>query len=78
MDKCCIGGDFNTIVRLDERTCGNGQLSLDSLEFRSWINELALSIWDSNETNTHGEEVEQNRLTLLRGWIEFYAQPICD
>jgi len=37
-----IGGDFNTIVRLDERTCGNGQLSLDSLEFGSSINELAL------------------------------------
>lgn len=37
-----IGGDFNTIVRLDERTGGNGGLSLDSLAFSDWINERAL------------------------------------
>lgn len=37
-----IGGDFNTIVRLDERTGGNGQLSVDSLAFGEWINELSL------------------------------------
>lgn len=37
-----IGGDFNIIVRVDERTGGNGQLSSDSLEFGDWINEMAL------------------------------------
>lgn len=37
-----IGGDFNTIVRLDERTGGNGLLSLDSLAFGEWINDLSL------------------------------------
>ncbi|KAG7564109.1 Ribonuclease H domain [Arabidopsis suecica] len=37
-----IGGDFNTIVRLDERMGGNGHLSSDSLEFGDWINEMAL------------------------------------
>lgn len=37
-----IGGDFNTIVRLDERTGGNGQLSPDLLSFGDWINELSL------------------------------------
>ncbi|CAA7042518.1 unnamed protein product [Microthlaspi erraticum] len=37
-----IGGDFNTIVRVDERTGGNGRLSPDSLEFGSWINEMSL------------------------------------
>lgn len=37
-----IGGDFNTIVRIDEKTGGNGQLSLDSLAFSDWINEFAL------------------------------------
>ncbi|WZZ66780.1 hypothetical protein YC2023_078150 [Brassica napus] len=37
-----LGGDFNTIVRLDERTGGNGRLSPDSLAFGDWINELAL------------------------------------
>jgi len=37
-----IGGDFNTIIRLDERTGGNGRLSLDSLAFGEWINELML------------------------------------
>lgn len=37
-----VGGDFNTIVRLDERTGGNGRLSLDSLAFGEWINELSL------------------------------------
>ena len=37
-----IGGDFNTIVRVDERTGGNGQLSPDSLDFGEWINESAL------------------------------------
>lgn len=37
-----IGGDFNTIVRLDERTGGNGRLSPDSIAFGDWINELSL------------------------------------
>lgn len=37
-----IGGDFNTIVRTDERSGGNGQLSPDSLEFGNWINDSAL------------------------------------
>jgi len=37
-----IGGDFNTILRLDERTGGNGRLSPDSLFFGDWINELSL------------------------------------
>ncbi|KAG2277304.1 hypothetical protein Bca52824_059859 [Brassica carinata] len=37
-----VGGDFNTIMRLDERSGGNGRLSPDSLAFGEWINELAL------------------------------------
>ena len=37
-----VGGDFNTIVRLDERTDGNGRLSQDSLAFGEWINGLSL------------------------------------
>lgn len=37
-----IGGDFNTILRLDERTGGNGRLSPDSLAFGEWINDLPL------------------------------------
>ncbi|CAA7036130.1 unnamed protein product [Microthlaspi erraticum] len=37
-----IGGDFNTIVRIDERSGGNGRLSPDSLAFGDWINEMML------------------------------------
>ncbi|KAG7558925.1 Ribonuclease H-like superfamily [Arabidopsis thaliana x Arabidopsis arenosa] len=37
-----LGGDFNTILRLDERTGGSGRLSPDSLAFGEWINELSL------------------------------------
>lgn len=37
-----IGGDFNTIVRLDERTGGNGRMSLDFIAFGQWINNLSL------------------------------------
>ncbi|XP_010424468.1 PREDICTED: uncharacterized protein LOC104709578 [Camelina sativa] len=37
-----IGGDFNTIVRVDEKSGGNGRLSSDSLEFGNWINSLSL------------------------------------
>lgn len=37
-----IGGDFNTIVRTDERTGGNGSLSPDSLAFGDWINDSFL------------------------------------
>lgn len=37
-----VGGDFNTILRLDERTGGNGRLSPDSLAFGEWINDLSL------------------------------------
>ena len=37
-----VGGDFNTIVRLDERSGGNGQLSQDSLAFGDWINGQSL------------------------------------
>lgn len=41
-DPVLVGGDFNTILRIDERTGGNGRLSPDSLAFGDWINELAL------------------------------------
>lgn len=41
-DPLVIGGDFNTIIRADERTGGNGQLSTDSIAFGNWINDLAL------------------------------------
>lgn len=37
-----VGGDFNTIVRVDERSGGNGSLSEDSLTFGDWINSLSL------------------------------------
>ncbi|XP_010451890.1 PREDICTED: uncharacterized protein LOC104734083 [Camelina sativa] len=37
-----VGGDFNTIVRIDERSGGNGRLSPDSLEFGDWIQRLSL------------------------------------
>ncbi|CAA7045922.1 unnamed protein product [Microthlaspi erraticum] len=37
-----VGGDFNTIVRLDERSGGNGRLSADSVAFSQWMNELSL------------------------------------
>ena len=37
-----IGGDFNTIIRLDERTGGNGHLSADSLAFGDWVNDSSL------------------------------------
>ncbi|XP_010424324.1 PREDICTED: uncharacterized protein LOC104709399 [Camelina sativa] len=37
-----VGGNFNTIVRTDERTRGSGRLSQDSLAFGHWINELSL------------------------------------
>ncbi|KAG7599606.1 Endonuclease/exonuclease/phosphatase superfamily [Arabidopsis suecica] len=37
-----IGGDFNTIIRVDERTGGSGRLSTDSLAFGEWCNNLSL------------------------------------
>lgn len=37
-----IGGGFNTILRLDERTGGRGGLSHDSLAFGDWIHESSL------------------------------------
>ena len=37
-----IGGDFNTIVWVDEWIGGNGRLSPDSLAFGDWINGLSL------------------------------------
>ncbi|XP_010501876.1 PREDICTED: uncharacterized protein LOC104779198 [Camelina sativa] len=37
-----VGGDFNTIVRLDERSGGNGRLSQDSVTFGDWINKSPL------------------------------------
>lgn len=49
-----IGGDFNTIVRLDERTGGNGRLSQDSLSFGDWINGNSLI---DMVINIHGSEV---------------------
>jgi len=33
-----IGGDFITILRVDERMGGNGRLSPDFLAFGDWIN----------------------------------------
>lgn len=37
-----IGGDFNTIIRVDERTGGSGRLSTNSLAFGEWCNNLSL------------------------------------
>lgn len=37
-----VGGDFNTILRLDERNGGNGRLSTDSLAFGDRVNDLSL------------------------------------
>lgn len=37
-----IGGDFNTIVRIDERAGGNGTLSTDFVAFGEWIQYLSL------------------------------------
>ncbi|CAA7017846.1 unnamed protein product [Microthlaspi erraticum] len=37
-----IGGDFNTIVRVDESEGGSGRLSLDSVAFGDWIQDLSL------------------------------------
>ncbi|CAA7042857.1 unnamed protein product [Microthlaspi erraticum] len=37
-----IGGDFNTIVRVDERVGGSGRLSMDSVAFGEWIQDLSL------------------------------------
>ncbi|XP_010463327.1 PREDICTED: uncharacterized protein LOC104743994 [Camelina sativa] len=54
------GGDFNTIVRADERTGGDGQFSQDSLSFSEWINELALI-----DMGFKG-----NRFTWKRGRVE--------
>ncbi|KAG7578919.1 Reverse transcriptase domain [Arabidopsis thaliana x Arabidopsis arenosa] len=55
-----IGGDFNSIVRLDERTGGNGQLSPDSLAFGNWISDLSLIDMGFNG----------NRFTWRRGKVE--------
>ncbi|KAG7534372.1 Endonuclease/exonuclease/phosphatase superfamily [Arabidopsis thaliana x Arabidopsis arenosa] len=41
-DPLLVGGDFNTIVRIDERMGGSGGLSPDSLAFGEWINDLSL------------------------------------
>lgn len=37
-----VWGDFNTIIRLDERTGGNGRLTQDSLTLGDWVNESTL------------------------------------
>lgn len=55
-----VGGDFNTIVRLDERTGGNGSISSDSLAFGEWINDLSLI-----DMGFRG-----NRFTWKRGKVE--------
>lgn len=59
-DPLIIGGDFNTIVRLDERAGGNGRLSPDSLAFGEWINSLSLI-----DMGFHG-----NQFTWRRGRVE--------
>ncbi|XP_010473926.1 PREDICTED: uncharacterized protein LOC104753360 [Camelina sativa] len=51
-----VGGDFNTIVRLDERAGGNGRLSYDSLAFGDWINDSSLidmGFWWQDARVTH-------------------------
>ena len=55
-----IGGDFNTIIRLYERTGGNGRLSVDSLAFGDWINENSLI-----DMGFKG-----NKFTWKRGYVE--------
>ncbi|XP_022562590.2 uncharacterized protein LOC111208123 [Brassica napus] len=55
-----VGGDFNTIVRIDERSGGNGRLSEDSLKFGDWINDMSLI-----DMGFHG-----NQFTWKRGKTE--------
>ncbi|XP_010462654.1 PREDICTED: uncharacterized protein LOC104743246 [Camelina sativa] len=43
LEPVVVGGDFNTILRLDERTGGNGRVSLDSLAFGEWVNASSLT-----------------------------------
>lgn len=57
-----VGGDFNTIVRVDERSGGNGGLSLDSLAFGDWINTQSLI-----DMGFRG-----NKFTWKRGRVEQY------
>ena len=37
-----LGGDFNTILSLDEKVGGNRHLSLASIEFKNWIDKLRM------------------------------------
>ncbi|XP_013639450.1 PREDICTED: uncharacterized protein LOC106344673 [Brassica oleracea var. oleracea] len=55
-----VGGDFNTIVRIDERSGGNGRLSEDFIKFGDWINDMSLI-----DMRFHG-----NQFTWKRGKTE--------
>lgn len=55
-----MGGDFNTIVRLDKREGGNGRLLTDSVAFGEWIQDLSLI-----DMGFHG-----NKYTWRRGRFE--------
>lgn len=66
-----IGGDFNTILRVDERTGGNGRLSTDSLAFGEWINELSLIDMGFKGSRYTWRRGRTKTLIWRRGWIAF-------
>lgn len=57
VEPLLIGGDFNTILQLDERTGGNGRLSPDSMAFSAWIN-------DHLATGSDGEHFRDQKIGL--------------
>lgn len=75
-----LGGDFNSILSLDEKVGGNQHLSLSSIEFKLWIDKLSLLeiplnngifTWNNrrNEDNYIAEKLDR---FFIAGNISFY------
>lgn len=66
-----VGGDFNTIVRVDERSGGNGSLSPDSLAFGEWINSNLLVDMGFCGNSFTWKRGRKGALLLQSDWIEY-------
>lgn len=73
-----IGGDFNTIVRIDERTGGNGCLSTDSIAFGNGLVNWLLLTWVFAGTSILGNADVWRAPLSRKCWIEFCVVLILD
>ncbi len=69
-----LGGDFNTIVSLDEKVGGSQHLTLSSIDFKLWIDKhCLLEIPSNNDVYTWNNKRMENAYISKKARQIFYS-----